>query len=379
VLDFVNQSFTLWEHIPDNTIYSVTKIDRNYAEYFQKPDKKVMEDIKDKIYKVAYGDDVDKALRFQSRAIAGHNEDKIWASYLGNRDCGKGVEYDLLKNAFGNLVDTFELGNMLYCRKTAGLENVDCSKKLYWLMDLEFVRLAISQEIPAENSGLICNSKMLKKISGGGDEIVARRNYDRKDTHFTLDTTFYMKGNSKLQHDNNDVYETNLHFNCVYQFKDNEYLKNLNQKYNSLIDGLKAEITEQENKEIDISKGITAETIEENILELNEKIENLNSARETEISKYLTADPEIKIKCHSEEYSNAIVYILYEAYNKKRVAITKIEDVEINSITLDIYTNLKFDKNSIVKCQDVYDALENHEKSKIDNELKFMKVEKKKC
>ena len=36
---------------------------------------------------------------------------------------------------------------MLYNRNTAGSENVDCSKKLYWLMDLEFVRLAISQEL----------------------------------------------------------------------------------------------------------------------------------------------------------------------------------------------------------------------------------------
>jgi hypothetical protein len=53
---------------------------------------------------------------------------------------------------------------MLYNRNTAGSENVDCSKKLYWLMDLEFVRLAISQETPDHSSGLKVNSKMFKKL-----------------------------------------------------------------------------------------------------------------------------------------------------------------------------------------------------------------------
>jgi hypothetical protein len=89
-------------------------------------------------------------------------------------------------------------------------------------MDLEFVRLAVSQEIPDCNSGLVVNSKMFKKISGGGDTIVARRNYDRKDTHLYIDTTFYAKGNSSLNFDNVDCFETGLEFNSVVQFKTQE-------------------------------------------------------------------------------------------------------------------------------------------------------------
>ena len=65
---------------------------------------------------------------------------KNWVKYIGSRNCGKGVQYDILYNAFEDYVSILELGNMLYNRITAGSENIDCSKKLYWLMDLEFVR-----------------------------------------------------------------------------------------------------------------------------------------------------------------------------------------------------------------------------------------------
>jgi len=157
---------------------------------------------------------------------AGHNEDKRWATYLGNRNCGKGVEYDLLKAAFGDYISTFELGNLLYCRKTAGMENVDCSKKLYWLMDLEFVRLAVSQEIPDTKSGLTVNGKQLKKITGGGDEIVARRNYDRFDTHFFTDFTPYIQGNYTLSCDSPDCEQTLFEFfSTVEYISQHEYDK----------------------------------------------------------------------------------------------------------------------------------------------------------
>ena len=83
--------------------------------------------------------------------------------YLGSRNCGKGAQYDALKTAFESYVHTFELGNVLYNRKTSGLENVDCSKKLYWLLYFEFVRFAISQEIPDPKSELKVNGKLWKK------------------------------------------------------------------------------------------------------------------------------------------------------------------------------------------------------------------------
>jgi len=221
VLDFINKRFYLWNEI-DFEYYTPIMINRNYADYFYNPDRSTIDLVKQSIFDNMYGDKTNKALHFLSRGIAGHYEDKNWVEYIGNRNCGKGVQYDILSNAFENYVSTFELGNMLYNRNTAGSENVDCSKKLYWLMDLEFVRLAISQETPDHSSGLKVNSKMLKKIAGGGDEIVARRNYDRFDTHFNIDTTFAIFGNNSLVVEGNDCLEHRIEFSSVNQFKTQE-------------------------------------------------------------------------------------------------------------------------------------------------------------
>jgi hypothetical protein len=43
----------------------------------------------------------DTAMRFLARGVAGCVEDKSWATYMGNRNCGKGVFEVLGKNAIG--------------------------------------------------------------------------------------------------------------------------------------------------------------------------------------------------------------------------------------------------------------------------------------
>ena len=87
------------------------------------------------IYENVFGNKTTIALNFLSRAIAGHFEDKNFATYLGNRNCGKGILYDNLKNAFGDYIKTFELGNIMYERNT---DTQQVSRKLYWLLDFEF-------------------------------------------------------------------------------------------------------------------------------------------------------------------------------------------------------------------------------------------------
>jgi hypothetical protein len=310
------------------------KINRNYKDYFNSPDLTVINDIKEKIFDTLYGDKTNKALQFLSRALAGHHEDKRWSTYLGNRNCGKGVEYDLLCEGFENYVSTFELGNMLYCRKTAGTENVDCSKKLYWLMDLEFVRLAVSQEVPDSNSGLQVNSKILKKITGGGDEIVARRNYDRQDTHFKIDTSFYIKGNNTLVCDNVDCDETRLEFCSVVQFKSKEEI----------------EMMKQEGRD------------------------------EKEMVRYKVADINIKNNCKTLEWKNAIVYLLYMNYSQSCVELDKaIVDVEDNTLlgSINNQYELTYNKDDIVLCSDLHADLSIFDKGKITLELNAMNIFKK--
>jgi hypothetical protein len=335
VLDFKAKTFTLWSKIPVNTIYSTIKINRDFGAYFNNPNRKDIKDITEKIFETSYGKNKNRALHFLSRAIAGHAEDKRWATYQGSRNSGKGVEYDLLKYSLENYVKTFELGNILYSRKTAGVENVDCSKKLYWLMDLEFTRLAVSQEIPDPKAQLIANGKMLKKISGGEDTIVARRNYDREDTHFTLDATFYIKGNYDLLIDNNDCNETRVEFNSIVSFVD--------------------------QSQIDTYKQYGME--------------------EDELKRYKVADSEIRKTIKSTEWANAIIYMLYENYNNNRINIIAeitMEEISPYKAIKDKYI-LTGNHDDIILCQDLHDNLSDFCKGKLSIELQALNVLKKKC
>jgi hypothetical protein len=130
VLDFQKRMFYTWDEI-DFEYYTTQQIKRDFHEYFKNPNREIMELVKNKIYDTAFGEKVDMALHFFSRALAGHNEDKNWATYIGNRDCGKGVIYDSLVNAFESYVKSFELSMIQYQRQT---ESNETSRKLYWLL-----------------------------------------------------------------------------------------------------------------------------------------------------------------------------------------------------------------------------------------------------
>lgn len=361
VLDFINKKFITWEDVNKITeekdkIYTTVKINKNFKNYFDNPNQKDMEDITTKIFNTAFGDKTNLAFHFFSRAIAGHYEDKRFGTYLGNRNCGKGVLYDLLKFAFEDYVNTFELGNLLYNRQTAGQENIDCSKKLYWLIDLEFVRLAINQEIPDSSSGLKVNGKMWKKITGGGDTIVARRNYDRKDTHFTSDATLYAAGNSSLQFDSIDCEEMQVQFNSVVQFKTSEeiaYLKSENdKKIKDMVDNY--------HNPLDIQN-------EQNLINM-------------EMSRYMIADKTIKNTCKTIDWSYAIIMLLYNNYKTFEIAINKELDVEDNTLILSIKEmfDITNKQEDIILCSEVYAMLNKFDKKKIDNELNAINIFKKK-
>ena len=226
VLDFVSKKFYLWND-KDLEIYSTQIINYEFASYFANQDLELQNHIIDTLLKPLFGDKTNRALHFLSRGIAGNCEDKNWATYLGNRDCGKGVLYDLLFSAFGQYVKTFELSNILYERKRQ--DNNEISRKLYWLLDFEFIRLAISQETPDKDSTQIANGKMIKKLAGGGDTHVARRNYDRVDTYFNIDATFMIMGNDPLRVDTQDCFEHCVQFASCVKFQTAEEIEYVKQ------------------------------------------------------------------------------------------------------------------------------------------------------
>jgi len=339
VLDFVNRSFLTWEEIAEKKIeiYTCACIPYDYGEYHKNPDFGVMEEIKTKIFDNMFGDKTQTALHFLGRAIAGFNVDKNWATYLGSRDCGKGVIYEALKSAFGEYVATFELGNLLYQRQT---DTNEISRKLYWLMPLEFVRLAISQETPPPEKGLRLNCTMMKKLAGGGDTHVARRNYDRVDTHFTIDATFMTFGNDDLVLDSKDANEHRIQFASCNQFKTI-----------TEIDAIVNDMIESGGDE--------------------ESIENLRK-------KYKIRDPNIKSSCVSLPWKLALVRLVYDYYRNCPVDIEfQSEDCDIPSLCKNILLNYKITKDKMDECliSDVYAVLQENKK-KIDAELEGMGIKK---
>jgi len=325
VLDMKEQKFTLWEDV-DFDYYSCVQIKRDYADYFDKPDMQTVEEIKAKIFQPLFGDQTETALHFLSRAIAGHHEDKKWATYLGNRDCGKGVLYEGLSHAFGNYVKSFELGNILYQRNTnKPLRAVD----LYWLLDMQFVRLGVSQEIPPPSEGKKASGAFIKKMASGGDTIVARRNFDRYDTHFNLDTTWLIMGNDVLDVEPKDTLEHCIEFSSICQFKSQE--------------------------EIDAMR--------------------LAGEPEEVLKIYNIRDDTIKAKLRTEKYMNAFVYLLYNSY--KPFAITKkiVNEEEHNSsIRSRLFQHYEFTgkRTDSILCQEIYEnpVFKDECKSKIRNEMK---------
>ena len=330
VLDFWAKVFYKWEEV-DFEYYTTQQINRNFGDYFENPNREIIELVKKKIYDVAFGDKVDTALHFLSRGIAGHNEDKNWATYIGNRDCGKGVIYDSLVNAFEGYVKSFELSMIQYQRKSSSDET---SRKMYWLLDLEFVRLGINQEIPSHLQCMQTCGKTLKKMTGGNDDMIARRNYDRVDTHFKIDTTFFMMGNNGLLVDTDDAFEHRIEFTSVIQFKTQE--------------------------EIDQMK---SNGVDPRVLEI-----------------YKIKDENIKMKCTTNDWRNAMVFLLFENYKTSPVSTAKkSDDIEDENTTLRQLILEKFDftqdSNDQILCSTVNDIL-GHDKKKVTSELQSMHIRK---
>ena len=208
---------------------------------------------------------------------------------------------------------------------------------MYWLLYLEFVRLGINQEIPSHEQCMQTCGKTLKKMTGGNDDMIARRNYDRVDTHFKIDTTFLMMGNNGLLVDTNDAFEHRIEFNSVIQFKTQE--------------------------------------------EIDQMRENGVDPRVLEI--YKIKDDNIKTKCTSEGWRNAMVFLLFENYKTSPVSTAKkSDDIEdehqtLRQLILEKY-ELTGDLSDVLPCITVGERLGIKDHKKLAIEMNSMHVQKKK-
>ena len=199
VLDFREKRFYKWNEI--TFPYYTTNIIK--TDYVVDDDFEILVS---KVFEPIFGEKTELALKYLARAIAGCIEDKNFATYMGNRNCGKGVMFELL-GVFGPYVSAFTIE----CLEEDAKHNTMTARDYYWMLPLEFARLAISQEVPTRKTGCVLRSDLLKKICSGGDVLTARRNYDRKDTQFNVDCSLFCLGNDEIT-TNGDVNEHRLVF-----------------------------------------------------------------------------------------------------------------------------------------------------------------------
>lgn len=337
VLDFVEQSFTTWETLADNKteIYTTVLIPRNYEEYFSNPDTELVEKLRNTIYIPLFGKEkYELALQFLSRGIAGYIDDKNWAMGKGRRDCGKGVCYENLKHGFGEYVTAFSLDNILCDRDN---ERALKPVELYWLLELEFARLAISQETPANTHGLKLSGKLMKSLTSGGDTQRARRNYDKRDTSFKVGATLMIFGNSYLECSVADVMEHRLDFNSECTFK------------------LQSEIDEAKE---------------------------LYPDQPLMYADFRVKDPLLKGLCATEAYANAIVYLLYKSFTKDQIkanaeAVNDDDNDGCMKLREELLEKLCFaDKNSEILARDVETLFSKYHKTDVQSNLQSMGIRK---
>jgi len=332
VLDFDKRRFYLWSDI-DFPYYSTVQIKMNFYEYFNNPNMDVINELKEKVFIPLFHTKVETALQFFARAFAGCCDDKNFATYVGNRDCGKGILY-LLFEAFESYLKSLSLDNVL-CSRVGKIE-AKRSVDFFWLLEFEFCRLAFSQETPSPESNLKVNPSLFKKLVSGGDTQTARRNCDREDTTFTVDFTPFLAGNNSLVLEG-DLNEHLIEFDSFVQF-------------------------------------LSPEEIEAKKVTEGEFVVN---------RKYRVKDPSLKDKCRSLEWRQAVIYLIYSSYIDTALpagvanAETDEETTLIGKFSRDY--KITGDKNDIVPISDIKQKSYGKDWKKLQIELKGLGVIIKEC
>lgn len=177
-----------------------------------------------------------------SRVIAGNIEDKRWILLQGLRNSGKGVISDILKNCFGHYVRTTNSGNFEFKRNVG-----DEGKALSWLIDFQFSRLAITQEINITDNNKI-NGNSIKKFCSGGDYFQARKNF-KDEIEFKIQSALMVCCNDLPETNPTDCLEFMDEFQMKSKFIDEDFdgLKLNTFKYYKKDESIKAHFLNRED------------------------------------------------------------------------------------------------------------------------------------
>ena len=271
VLDFWRKKFYNWDEV-DFPYYTTIMIP---TDYYPIPLKECME-LEQIVLEPLFNNSLGTAVYYLSRSIAGCIQDKNFGTYIGNRDCGKGVLAELLKG-FGQYSGSFKLDTIL---EFNGKSFPATSKDNQWMLNYEFTRIMTSQEIPDAKEVVIASDR-IKQMCSGGDDIQARRNYDREDTIINPDFSIFVIGNCDITTRG----DTNNH--------------------RVSLSGFTSFISQKQ---------------------YDDKIEA--GASEASMQKYRIADDSVKEKAKTPEWRMKMINLLYHRFNKAplKVDLTEIDE-----------------------------------------------------
>jgi len=106
-----------------------------------------------------------------ARAIAGKIEDKVWWSIVGKPNCGKGVMTSMIRNAFSEYVNSFNMNVLKYNNR----DGTDEARKLAWYVPLIGSRISLGNEVRIDGRAL--DGNMMKTLSSGGDTLKLRKEH----------------------------------------------------------------------------------------------------------------------------------------------------------------------------------------------------------
>jgi phage/plasmid-associated DNA primase len=157
-------------------------------------DEKLIKFVSDTLFVNAFdeNDGLDAGLFLKKNlciALIGDYFRKKFIFATGEANCGKGVLVNAFRNAFDGYIDEYDANNLLY----NPLNSQDEAKKLSWVKDLLGVRIAFSNECRiSDNKGI--DGNLLKTLSSGSDIMKIRGNYEAQYT-FIIRTMLFMLAN----------------------------------------------------------------------------------------------------------------------------------------------------------------------------------------
>ncbi|KAJ1464842.1 hypothetical protein T484DRAFT_1757803, partial [Baffinella frigidus] len=159
----------------DDNIICRYKLSYNFPEKIQADIDKYNTDVfetsmPDKVQRETY-------ISFQARGLSGDIKDKQYCSCIGERNSCKGVLTAGFKYSLEKYYVTLGANTFLQAKTTGG----DEAKKLSFLNNCQYAKLAFTDEIDSKSGNKLDGNK-IKSFSSGGDTIQMRTNFkDEKD------------------------------------------------------------------------------------------------------------------------------------------------------------------------------------------------------